>query len=123
MPEWAYGKHIYIFAGKELLGKMECSIFHEDGKHMAQYLPIKIKPADGRCTGCSNCCKDNGIGIKMVEYITKLIIRKQKFNKESTDCTFLGKDGCQLGSYIPFSCIRSVCTAWEGCTERLEAVK
>lgn len=90
---------------------------------MTKYSPMKIKPIDGRCTGCSNCCKDNGIGVKMVEYITKLIIHKQKFNKESADCTFLGETGCKLGSYIPFSCIRSVCTDWEGCTERLEVVK
>ncbi len=102
---------------------MECVIFHENGKHMAQYSLLKIKPATGRCTGCSNCCKDNGIGIKMVEYITKLIIHKQKFNKESADCTFLGEDGCKLGSYIPFSCIKSICTDWEGCTERLEVIE
>ena len=123
VPEWAIGKHIYIFAGNELLAKKEVRIVHENGTHVAKYLPLELKPEDGRCTGCSNCCKDGGIGVRMVEHITKLIIHKQKFNKESSDCAFLGGDGCKLGSYIPFSCIRSVCTEWEGCTERLEVVK
>lgn len=123
VPEWAIGRNIYIFAGRELLGRKEAQVTHENGKHIVKYLPIMVKPADGRCTGCSNCCKDNGLGVKMVEHITKLIIRKQKFNRESQGCAFLGKDGCLLGSYIPFCCIRSVCTDWEGCTERLEVVK
>lgn len=96
VPNWAIGKHIYIFAGRELLGKMDCSVFHEDGKHMTQYSELRLKPADGRCTGCGECCKS---------------------------CPFLRPQGCLLGVMIPFSCIRSVCTDYEGCTERLEVVK
>ena len=56
VPEWAMGKHIYIFAGMELLGDKQVRVIHKDGKHATYYLPLRIKPADGRCSGCGDCC-------------------------------------------------------------------
>ena len=96
VPDWAYGKRIYIFAGHELLGDKRTIVSHKDRKHVVGYQPLRIKPADGRCTGCGTCCKG---------------------------CTFITPSGCLLGSKIPHSCARSLCTGFDGCTERLEVVE
>lgn len=96
VPEWVIGKHIYIFAGAELLGIKEVKIVHENGKHVTKYLPLKIKPNEGRCNGCGVCCEG---------------------------CSSLSQDGCSLKAEIPFKCIRSICTHIEECSERLEEVK
>lgn len=94
IPEWALGKTIHIFAGRELLGVKECIISHDKNyNHISTYKPLRIKPEDGRCTGCGECCKG---------------------------CTFLRSDGCSFKGWIPFSCAKSICTDYEGCTERLE---
>ena len=97
VPDWALGSNINIFAGRELLGVKRCLISHEDGKHVSKYLPLEIKPKEGRCTGCGECCKG---------------------------CPFSTPTGCMLGSRIPYSCLRSVCTNnFAGCTEILEVVE
>lgn len=96
LPEWSIGKHIYIFAGTELLGFKECIISHDIHKnHIITYKKLRIKPKDGRCTGCGECCKG---------------------------CTFLRPDGCSFKGWIPFSCAKSICSPYKGCTERLEEV-
>lgn len=102
MPEWARGKHLYIFAGAELLGFKECIITHSDRNehgnitHITAYKQLRIKPEDGRCNGCGKCC--NG-------------------------CPFLKPQGCSFVQMIPFSCVKSICTDYEGCTEKLEVVE
>lgn len=119
VPEWAIGKHIHIFAGAELLGNKEAKVVHQNGKHITIYSPLKIKQENGRCNGCGACCED-GIDERLIEMMIKAINKKRKFSGKS--CTFLGDDGCILRAWIPFSCIRSVCTVWNGCTEKLEVV-
>ncbi len=97
IPEWTNGRNIYIFAGTELLGFKECIITHTIfNEHKSTYLPLKIKYENGRCTGCGECCKG---------------------------CTFLRPDGCSFKAWIPFSCAKSICTKYEGCTERLEVIE
>jgi len=97
LPKWSIGKHIYIFAGVELLGFKECVISHDINKnHIIAYKKLRIKPGDGRCTGCGECCKG---------------------------CIFLRTDGCSFKAWIPFSCAKSICTNYEGCTERLEEIE
>ena len=95
VPKWAIGKHIYIFAGSELLGEKQARVIHEGGKHVIKYLPLKIKQEDGRCNGCGVCCRD---------------------------CPFISPSGCSFKNKIPFSCARSVCTHFEGCTEKFVEV-
>lgn len=96
VPEWAIGKHIYIFAGSELLGEKQSIVVHEGGKHVTIHLPLKIKQKDGRCNGCGECCKG---------------------------CPFITPNGCLFKNRIPFSCVRSVCTHFEGCTEKFVEVE
>lgn len=96
VPEWAIGKHIYIFAGAELLAKKEVIISHKNDEHVSEYLPLLLKPIYGRCNGCGECCKG---------------------------CPFLNPDGCSFKGRIPFTCLKSICTEFEGCTEKLEVVE
>ena len=65
IPEWALGKHIYVFAGRELLAVKEVRTVHENGEHVTKYLPLKVKVS--RCNGCGDCC---------------------------FECPFAGKNGC-----------------------------
>lgn len=123
VPDWAYGKHIHIFAGVELLGNKEVRIVHEEGKHVIKYLPLKIKPEDGRCNGCGTCCEEGKFPPKLLDKMLKAIEYKKEHDPDSERCEFLGEDGCILGAFIPFSCIRSVMTGWGNCTERLDDVE
>ena len=54
LPEWTKGKHIYIFAGSELVAVKECVIARKD--HKVSYKPLLVKT--GRCNGCGKCCED-----------------------------------------------------------------
>lgn len=119
VPEWALGRHIYIFAGAELLGKKETKVVHEDGKHVFKYLPIKIKPADGRCNRCGNCCESTGFSRSHLVEIKRAL---HGFKDYDGACAFLTDEGCLLGARIPFSCLRSVCTGHEDCSEKLMVV-
>lgn len=44
-------------------------------------------------------------------------------SKNPEVCPFLDDQGCILKGWIPFSCARSICTAYEGCTERMEVIE
>jgi hypothetical protein len=117
VPKWAYGKHIHIFAGAELLGNKECRIVHEDGEHVVKYLPLKIKQESGRCNGCGICCESSKLPVSLVDKMLEAIT-----THEGDSCEFLGDNGCILGAFIPFSCVRSVMTNLEGCSEKLTEV-
>ena len=114
VPEWVIGKHIWIFANQELIGHKEVKVTKKDGKHITSYLPIKIKT--GRCTGCGSCCEDGSpFPRPMMVKIKKAL---QGYKDYDGQCPFLEENGCLLGTKIPFSCARSVCTQNEGCTEK-----
>jgi hypothetical protein len=124
VPEWALGRHIYIFAGNELLGNKEVRVSHKltNGKweHITTYLPLKIKPADGRCTGCGTCCNTTSPNRKLIIAMKKALHGFRDYGKR---CPFITDSGCMLGPRIPYSCVRSLCTDYEGCTERLEVIE
>lgn len=117
VPKWAMDKHIYIFAGAELLGIKEVRIGHKDGKHIISHLPLKIKPKDGRCTGCGSCCEVSGIPKVMINEI-----KKKLEGDYGEKCPLLGEHGCIMKGWIPFSCVKSVCTNYAGCTEKVVEV-
>ena len=112
IPEWAKERNIYVFAGRELLASQEVLIIHQDGKHVPVRQPLMIKPEDGRCTGCGSCCTSTGISQKLLDEMKQCLE-----NPLGEACPFLGKHGCIMKGWIPFSCAKSVCTAYEGCTE------
>jgi hypothetical protein len=115
IPDWVEYQNIYVFAGTEVLAILECEVYHKDGDHKKRYLPLKVKPSDGRCTGCGSCCSAGGIPSALLEKMKKSL---DGHSLEGTDsCPFLTDDGCMLGAWIPFSCAKSVCTTYEGCTE------
>lgn len=112
IPEWAKERNIYVFAGRELLASQEVLITHQDGKHVPVRQPLMIKPEDGRCTGCGSCCSTSGISKKLLAEM------KECLESHSGDaCPFLGEHGCIMRGWIPFSCAKSVCTQYDGCTE------
>lgn len=119
VPEWAIGKHIHIFAGNELLGNKEVRTVHHNGKHVTEYLPLKIKPNDGRCNGCGDCCQI----LSHKDEIFLRTIKEKLENFESGPCPFATDEGCALKSFTPFSCLRSVCSQIGNCSERLEVVE
>lgn len=120
VPEWAIGKHIHIFAGTELLGNKEVRIVHENGKHVTTYLPLKIKQEDGRCDGCGDCCQIlSSHDSHFLKTMREVLLTKDL----NGACPFYSEEGCVLGSFTPFSCLRSVCTGIGNCNERLEVVE
>lgn len=116
IPEWAIGRHIYIFAGRELLGKCLANVSHEDGKHKTRYGPLLMKPDDGRCNGCGNCCGTASIPEAIYNAMKKHLEKPYDKNR----CVLLSESGCVMGGHVPFGCVKSVCTDYEGCTERVE---
>lgn len=124
VPEWAIGRHIYFFAGNELLGNKEVRISHEkeNGKweHVIKYLPLKLKPVHSRCTGCGTCCNTTSPNRKLLIEMKKALHGFKDYDKK---CPFITSTGCLLGPRIPFSCARSLCTDYEGCTEKLVVVE
>jgi hypothetical protein len=119
VPEWAIGKHIYIFAGSELLGIKESRIYHKNGEHIRTYLPLKIKMEDGRCNGCGDCC--NLLSTKDSLFLKTMYERLKDFDEGS--CPFSSDEGCVLKSFTPFSCLRSVCSHIGNCSEKLTVVE
>lgn len=89
IPDWAFGKPIYVIAGTELLAYRQPIVRHKNGKHETIYGPTKIKTY--RCEGCGECC---------------------------ADCVFVRSDGCPFKEQIPLSCVVSDCSKYENCTER-----
>ena len=124
VPTWAIGKHLYMFAGVELLGVKEVVITHQDGKHIATYPnPLKLKPNDGQCNKCGICCQTQGVTTDILLDIKERIAKFDFTNIESNTCVFYEKaGGCILRGWTPFSCVKSICTPYEGCSERLDEV-
>ncbi len=122
VPEWAIGKHLYIFAGVELLGFKECVISHEGEKHIATYPnSLKLKSDDGQCNKCGICCQTQGINTDILLKILEKITKFDFANVETSPCVFYeGSIGCILRGWTPFSCVKSICTEYEGCTEILK---
>jgi len=100
IPEWAVGKHIYVFANEELLAYTNY-IIEKKPERKEYYTPLKVKTA--RCNGCGQCCESGS-----------------PFD-DSIPCPHLTEDGCGLGHNIPFSCARSDCSiTFDKCSERFE---
>ena len=118
VPDWVIGSHIYVFAGTELLADKRVQVVHENGEHVTKYLPLRIKPEGGRCNGCGTCCEDGSVF--PMEIMVKI---KEALKQETEHCEFLTKTGCLLGSNIPFSCVRSLCTHYDGCSELMKEVE
>ena len=119
IPEWAKEQHIYVFAGDELLAIQDIHTVHQDGEHILVRQPLRVKPENGRCTGCASCCNTGTVIHKKLlqEMKTRLVDYEYA---DSGPCPFLDDDGCILGSVKPFSCVTSICSSYEGCTEVLE---
>lgn len=105
-----------MFAGAELLGVMNVNVRHENGQHVTEYGPLKIKPEDGRCNGCGSCCSSSGVSEKLLNEMSDALIN---WNTESEACPFQTDTGCLMRGWIPFSCAKSLCTDYDGCTEKL----
>lgn len=124
VPDWAIGRTIFIFAGRELLAKKETIV--EFNKQLKKHIinpiqPLQIKSKDDyRCSGCGDCCSTGGSPFpqKMLAEISYRL-DNYKYNKEGR-CPLLGEDGCIMKGSIPFSCAKSNCEGWsENCTEKL----
>ncbi len=126
VPDWAIGKDIYLFSGSELLGHLQ---FHykktrqDDGSILREnkYFPLKLKPAEGRCNGCGDCCSTGGSPFnKHTLYEIQSRLLNYDYAGSGTKCPLLADDGCVMRGSIPFSCAKSNCEGWsENCTEKL----
>lgn len=123
IPKWAIGKHIYIFANKELLAQLEYNvkkIRNDNGNiiRKQKYFPLKLKPDDGRCNGCGDCCA-TGLPFNKEKAID-IIKRLTEYTENNCEgaCPFLDNNGCSLGINIPFGCAKSDCSKFENCTEK-----
>lgn len=110
-------------AGTELLGQMEYWVekIRKNGKvtRNEYYLPYKHKSENGRCNGCGDCCS-TGLpfsGDKAIDIVNRL--QDHIKNEFHGACPLLDEDGCSLGNNIPFACLRSDCSSFENCTEKL----
>ena len=117
VPDWAIGRHIRIFEGAELLGAKNVTVRHENGKHVKEYGPLLMKPEEGRCNGCGSCCSVSGICEEMLQEMTEALN-----NRPETGCPFRSDVGCIMRGWAPFSCLKSVCSDYDGCSEKLEEV-
>ena len=122
VPEWSNKKIISIFAGTELLAQRQIKVIFDqkEKKHKNIILPIKIKPENGRCNGCGDCCSNSGSPFYpyLLEDVKKRL-NNYIYSKKGK-CPLLTDDGCILKNKIPFACISSNCEGkTENCTERL----
>lgn len=124
IPKWAFGKNIYLFAGAELLGELEYNyqkIKKDNGSILRkkQYFPLKMKPIDGRCNGCGDCCGSTGLKKDFLFKIANKILEHDFENTKG--CALLDPTlGCIMEGKIPFGCVKSNCEGWsENCTEKL----
>ena len=88
-----------------------------DGKRVTFVGPLLQKPADGRCNGCGACCLSSSMSDRIFQLMKECLD-----NPPEEGCPFMGENGCKLGMWIPFTCVKSVCTHYEGCSERLVGV-
>lgn len=115
IPEWAIGKHIYVFADTELLAHKFYFRKKKKGNVVEGYEDIQVKIA--RCNGCGECC-NSGFNPEAMLYM-----KKKLDEYKGEPCAFLEENGCGLGNNIPFSCIRSYCGEREeypNCTEKMK---
>lgn len=126
VPDWVIGKHIYLFAGTELLATKE---FRREKNRVngkieikEYYLPIKIKADQSmRCNGCGDCCSTGG-AFASKEIIDEMRKRLSDYvYSNEGNCVFFDDEiGCIMKGSIPFSCAKSNCEGWtENCTEKL----
>lgn len=114
LPDWAIGRNITIFAGKELLAYS--SFVYKKKPFFKGYPELKIK--EGRCNGCGTCCEQYGSPFTREQY-NEIIFRLDTTEfKEMGRCPLLGDKGCILGDNIPFDCARSDCSRMKNCTEQ-----
>lgn len=119
IPDWAKERHIYVFAGDELLAFKEIRTVHHEGKHISIRQKTLIKDHDGRCTGCGSCCNTGTVIPSNLLLEMKKRLAEYEY-AESGPCPFLEDEGCILGSVKPISCAMSICSSYDGCTEVLE---
>ncbi len=127
VPDWVKGRHIYLFAGTELLGKKEFrkeKIRDNRGNIIIKnyYLPIKLKvKPQFRCNGCGDCCSTGGSPFSQ-EMLSEIQFRLNDYQWQGsgTKCPLLDNNGCIMKGTIPFSCAKSNCEGWsENCSEKL----
>jgi len=129
IPDWAIGRHITVLAGVELLAQMQfiyTKTTNPDGTitRIKKYMPMAVKPEDGRCNGCGDCCSTGGSPFSK-GLLEKIQSRLKDYEWQGTGnpCPLLGDEGCTLGTSIPYSCISSNCEGWsENCTEKLISI-
>lgn len=109
IPNWAVNKHLYVFAGTELLAYQD-----------VYTLQTVVKGDSGRCSGCGECCEDgNPFNPHQWEEFIKRVGNYSYSQK--LPCPFLDpQKGCSLGNNIPFACSKAICSHYKKCTERLE---
>jgi hypothetical protein len=123
LPDWAIGSHISIVAKGKLLGYARFAKKKEyvNGKLVITkyYEPVKIKPDNGHCNGCGDCCNSGSPFIREEwEQIKEIVNTKE--NKSGKPCPFITPDGCFLARFndTPLSCIISDCSiSFENCSE------
>lgn len=127
VPDWVIGRHIYVFAGTELLGKKEFrkdKVRDKDNELVVEkhYLPFELKAEqEFRCNGCGDCCTTGGSPFsQMMLTEIQFCLSDYIWQGSGSPCPLLGKDGCIMGGSIPFSCAKSNCEGWSGnCSEKL----
>lgn len=127
IPEWAIGRHINIFAGTELLGKMQY-IKHKIPLHYggvyrsSYYKPLTIKNDESmRCSGCGDCCSTGGaFAHEDILHNMKERLNNYTYSQEGACVFYDTNTGCIMKGSIPFSCAKSNCEGWsDNCTEKL----
>jgi len=101
IPDWVEGKHLYIFAGIELVAY--------------KYLDENWKVKTGRCNMCGLCCEE-----------FKKPVLKWPFVKNKT-CEYLKSDGekkvCGLALHRPFACCVGIKENKKDCLEKFEIIE
>lgn len=126
LPDWAVGKTINIFAGRELLAKKEVEVSFDGKVHVVypdQLLKVKTLP-EYCCNGCGDCCSTGGSPFsKQILTEIKKRLKDYEWQGTGTKCPLLADDGCSMKGSIPFSCAKSNCEGWsETCSEKLVEV-
>lgn len=120
LPDWVLGSNIYIFAGRELVARKRCLITHDKNKHhVMNYQPLEVKTSRCNPEACKpfSCCTSSGISKRMIIEMLDALL---EYNSDNPNCPLLTDQGCLMKGWIPFSCAKSVCTSYKGCTERVE---
>ncbi len=124
VPEWALGSHISFIAKGKLLGYsrfIKKKERDDEGNLIItkHYEPVKIKPDNGHCNGCGDCC-NNGSPFLAEEWEQLKKFVNEKENSPNKPCPFITPEGCYLERFndTPLSCIISDCSiSFEKCSE------